>query len=85
MKKPGSGARLGGFSGGAGSVDFEKRRGHPILINMAFREELLALRPPATLRDFMNVHTAQIEYVDADETVLQDLDTPEDYNRYQKS
>jgi CTP:molybdopterin cytidylyltransferase MocA len=36
-----------------------------------------------TMRDFMNAHTKDIEYVNLDTpSILQDLDTPEDYLKY---
>jgi molybdenum cofactor cytidylyltransferase len=45
--------------------------------------EILALQPPATLREFLNAHAAEIQYLPVEtKTVLQDLDTPEDYERY---
>jgi CTP:molybdopterin cytidylyltransferase MocA len=38
------------------------------------------MRPPASLRDFLNRHADEIHYVELDSSsVLQDLDTPEDY------
>ncbi len=57
------------------------RRGHPWLVRRDFWPELLALRPPQTLRDFLTAHAAEILYVETDQTVLKDLDTPEDYRR----
>jgi molybdenum cofactor cytidylyltransferase len=61
------------------------RRGHPILIPHQYWDEILQLKAPQTLRDFLNAHAADIVYVEADESVLQDLDTPEDYQRAQRS
>lgn len=64
---------------------FEMRRGHPYLLDRAFWAELLAMQPPQTLRDFLNAHGGEILYVPADESILLDLDTPEDYERYLKN
>jgi molybdenum cofactor cytidylyltransferase len=60
-----------------------KRRGHPVLIARPLWDEMLALQSPQTLRDFLNER--DIKYVEADESVLMDLDTPEDYIRFRGS
>jgi molybdenum cofactor cytidylyltransferase len=60
---------------------FNLRRGHPWLVQRDLWSELLALRTPQTLRDFLNSHTEEILYVETDQTILKDLDTPEDYQR----
>ena len=60
---------------------FQSRRGHPWLATKALWPEILALPPSTTPRQFLNAHAEQIKYVEADESILQDLDTPEDYNR----
>ena len=60
---------------------FQNRRGHPWLAARPLWPEILALRTSTTPRQFLNAHTGQIEYVAADESALQDLDTPEDYIR----
>ena len=57
------------------------RRGHPWLLRRELWGSLLALPPADTLRDFLNSHASEIVYVDTDETVLKDLDTPADYQR----
>jgi CTP:molybdopterin cytidylyltransferase MocA len=57
------------------------RRGHPWLVPRALWAELLGLGTPLTLRDFLNAHAGDIAYVEADQTVLKDLDTPADYQR----
>jgi molybdenum cofactor cytidylyltransferase len=59
---------------------FQNRRGHPWLAARALWPELIALPSSTTPRQFLDAHAAQIEYVPADESILQDLDTPEDYN-----
>jgi molybdenum cofactor cytidylyltransferase len=57
------------------------RRGHPWLVQRVLWDQLLALQPPQTLRNFLNTKAAQILYVETDSTILKDLDTPEEYQR----
>jgi len=58
------------------------RRGHPWLVQASLWPALLAMQAGQTLRDFLNRHAAQIEYVEVDTpSILKDLDTPEDYER----
>lgn len=60
---------------------FEKRRGHPWLIERSLWQPLLALKFPRSPRDFLNEHATEIDYVEVDTaTILADIDTPEDYN-----
>jgi molybdenum cofactor cytidylyltransferase len=59
---------------------FQMRRGHPWLVARPHWDEILRMRPPASLRDFLNRHAEEIQYVELDNSsILQDLDTPEDY------
>jgi molybdenum cofactor cytidylyltransferase len=60
---------------------YNLRRGHPWLVQRDLWSEILSLRAPQTLRDFLNSHVKEILYVEADQTILKDLDTPEDYQR----
>ena len=61
---------------------FEMRRGHPWLVARPLWSELLALEPPESPRDFLNRHASDIHYLNVDtESVLADLDTPEDYQK----
>lgn len=60
---------------------FENRRGHPWLASRSLWPEILALPLSTTPRQFLDAYAGQVEYVEADESVLQDLDTPEDYSR----
>ncbi|MCS6992279.1 MAG: nucleotidyltransferase family protein [Anaerolineales bacterium] len=57
---------------------FKRRRGHPWLVR---REMWPELAQAETARAFLNTHADEILYVECDETVLKDLDTPEDYAR----
>jgi len=62
---------------------FQMRRGHPWLIRRTLWDELQALQTPETLRDFLRTHAGEIHYVNLDtSTILADLDTPEDYQKY---
>jgi len=59
---------------------FRMRRGHPWLVARPHWDEILRMSPPASLRDFLNRHADEIHYVELDnQSILQDLDTPEDY------
>lgn len=62
---------------------YQMRRGHPWLVDRTLWPALIALHPPDTLRDFLSTHAGQIRYLAVETaSVLQDLDTPEDYERY---
>jgi molybdenum cofactor cytidylyltransferase len=59
---------------------FRMRRGHPWLAARAHWDEILGMQSPASLRDFLNRHQDEIRYVVCDnDSILQDMDTPEDY------
>lgn len=63
---------------------YQMRRGHPWLIRRDLWDVLLEMKPPATMRDFLNQFESDVFYVDVDtSSILQDLDTPEDYLHYQ--
>jgi CTP:molybdopterin cytidylyltransferase MocA len=56
------------------------RRGHPWLVERSLWAQILELKPPQTLRDFMRANSDHILYhVVNTSSILQDLDTPEDY------
>ena len=57
------------------------QRGHPIMIDRALWPGIFSLPPAATLRDYVRAHVAQIRYVEVEtDSVLQDIDTPDDYD-----
>lgn len=59
---------------------FQGRRGHPVLVDLKYRDEILALDPLDGLRALIRAHPEDILEVDvADANILRDLDTPEDY------
>lgn len=63
---------------------YRMRRGHPWLAARPLWEALLRLEPPASPRDFLNAHAAEIHYVNLeDPNILADLDTPQEYRRWQ--
>src|SRR5512135_3703014 len=60
---------------------YQRRRGHPILIDRAFWPEILALSTDSILRDFIRLHADRVRYVEVNsDSVLRDMDTLEDYN-----
>jgi molybdenum cofactor cytidylyltransferase len=61
---------------------YNHQRGHPILLNSIMVQELKTYKPEYSLRDFLNTHQGEISYVSANISVLQDLDTPQDYQKY---
>jgi molybdenum cofactor cytidylyltransferase len=62
---------------------YDKKRGHPWIVDRSLWPEIKFLLPPCNLRDFLQDHHDLIHYVDVfTDTILQDLDTPEDYARH---
>jgi molybdenum cofactor cytidylyltransferase len=58
------------------------RGGHPVLIDMAYRDELLALDPAQGLRALFAAHRERVRRVPvASPYVARDMDTWEDYRR----
>ena len=61
---------------------YQMRRGHPWLVDRALWASLLAMTSEQTMRDFLNGHPEEIQYVTVDHPgVLKDVDTPEDYEQ----
>jgi molybdenum cofactor cytidylyltransferase len=62
---------------------YRMRRGHPWLIARELWDEILRMRAPESMRDFLNAHSDNISYVELDTpSILLDLDTPADYLKY---
>ena len=60
--------------------DFQGKGGHPVLIDLSYRDELKRLDPGAGLRGFFNKHRAGVLRVAVDSPfVARDMDTWEDY------
>jgi len=59
---------------------FQMRRGHPWLVGRSLWLALSSLSADQTMRDFLNQQQDQIHYLAVDTpSILQDMDTPEDY------
>lgn len=59
---------------------FQGRRGHPVLIGLKYRDEVLALDPADGLRRLMRTHPEDIFEAEVeDANILRDMDVPEDY------
>lgn len=62
---------------------YQMRRGHPWLIARELWGEVLQMRSPESMRDFLNAHKDNIFYMEYDSpSILQDLDTPADYLKF---
>lgn len=64
---------------------YQGRHGHPIVISKSFEPEIMALDDdsPEGLRALINRHRDEITEVEvASPVVLEDIDTPEDYEKY---
>jgi molybdenum cofactor cytidylyltransferase len=61
---------------------FQMRRGHPWLIDSSFKNEILNILEPMTLRVFLKTYEEAISYCVVDEpSILEDMDNPDDYQR----
>jgi len=59
---------------------FQMHRGHPWLIEKELWKDIIELKPPHTLHDYLVKNQAMISYINVDTpSVIQDLDTPQDY------
>ncbi len=62
---------------------YQMRRGHPWLVTRELWDEVLQMRAPESMRDFLNAHKNDILYVEYDSpSILQDIDNPADYLKY---
>jgi len=60
---------------------YQMRRGHPWLLARSLWQEVMLLQTGETLRDFLNQHKEKIIYQAVEnDSILQDLDTPEAYH-----
>jgi molybdenum cofactor cytidylyltransferase len=61
---------------------FNMRGGHPWLIEKRLWPDIQALTPPDTMRNFFHRHSNLIRYLEVNSSsILNDLDTPEDYDK----
>lgn len=59
---------------------FQGRRGHPVLVDLKYRDAVLALDPADGLRRLMHAHPEDIFEAEVeDANILRDMDVPEDY------
>ena len=62
---------------------YHMRRGHPWLVEKSHWQEILDLVPPMTLHNFLNKNNTDIDYIVVDTaSVIEDLDTQEDYTLF---
>jgi molybdenum cofactor cytidylyltransferase len=61
---------------------YEGRNGHPIILDLKLRDEILAIDPDEGLRQVVHAHSNEIVRVEiSTDAVLTDFDFPEDYER----
>ena len=61
---------------------YQFHRGHPWLVAREHWQTILNMQAPDSPREFLNRFHNEIHYVEVDTpTILQDLDTPEDYSK----
>ena len=59
---------------------WNERGGHPVLVDLGFRDELLSLDPDGGLKAFFTIHQAQVKRVPVDSNyIARDMDTWDDY------
>ncbi|HSE97700.1 MAG TPA: nucleotidyltransferase family protein [Blastocatellia bacterium] len=60
----------------------EGRNGHPIILDMSLRQEILEIDPTRGLKQVVYAHTGETYHVEtSDRAVLIDFDYPEDYKK----
>ena len=61
---------------------YRKRRGHPILVDLTYRQEIMNLSPDIGLRALVHDHPLDVQEVEVNTPhILKDIDRPEDYAR----
>jgi molybdenum cofactor cytidylyltransferase len=64
---------------------YSRRNGHPVVIDLRLRDELLTFDDAQGLRQVIHAHAAEVVHVEvATDAVLTDFDYPEDYRRLVK-
>ncbi len=62
---------------------YQMRRGHPWLVGRSLWNDILEVKPPDTLREFLNAKQQDIDYLAVDTpSILLDLDTQDDYAKH---
>lgn len=70
------------WRGGAKLIipEFHKRGGHPVLIDLEFREQLLVLNPQRGLRALFDTHRNEVQRLNVNNPyIARDIDTWDDY------
>lgn len=73
---------IGGWQNGAKILipTWEDRGGHPVLVDLSFRSELLTLDQTGGLRELLKTHQAHVKRLPVDSPfVARDMDTWDDY------
>ncbi len=61
---------------------FGRQRGHPLLLDARYREEIIGLSEAATMRDVLRAHAAEVQTVPVQtDSILRDMDTWIEYER----
>lgn len=65
---------------------YKGRNGHPVIMDMKLREEILSTDTSIGLKQVRDAHAEEVVYIEvASESVLIDFDLPEDYRRIKES
>jgi molybdenum cofactor cytidylyltransferase len=60
----------------------KRKRGHPVLIDLKYKHEVLTLSPGIGLRALVHGHPEDVQEIEVDTPhILKDIDKPEDYLR----
>jgi molybdenum cofactor cytidylyltransferase len=60
---------------------YKGERGHPVLIDLSYKEEIFSLDPLKGLRELIYTHPDEVFELEIDSpTILKDIDNIEDYN-----
>ena len=80
---------LSAYTQGLGRIiapSYNKRRGHPLLIDRAFWTDLKNLPKNKAPRDLLRANENAVYHLEVDtDSILRDIDTPEDYNQARQS
>ena len=61
---------------------FHGHRGHPWLVARSLWADMLSLSTATTSRDFLRMHESEIQYLNSNASILEDLDTPQEYEMH---
>lgn len=79
---------LDAYNTGRGKIiapSYKHRRGHPLIIDRTFWQQIVDLPPGSAPRDVLRANEQSIHHVEVDsEAILRDIDTPDEYERARK-